>query len=497
MKISQVETIRISCLIYIEILSQSIWQLGISFTDIAVQLVGIGQSVWPVLCLIVGSSHSIALHKCWADCTAERKDLTWVWILDTTAGRHSSSGRSSSKLILQHALTCILYIERSLSCGSLGCIYCHRKVLLIYLNLRTCICGSLLDWRYGRSLTPTVVSHNCKIILSRSLQAFYLIRHLVARILELGIYSSRAQLIQVVCSRESLCAIINHMMVDALLFGLRNRPFDESIVVRCSNSEVGNSLRHTTLLALQSLVSIDITGTHQALVLRILSIQVVYGCGEQGAESLIRELLVTILGKNQGCNTRYMRTCHRGSLVVTIGTVRQGTQYAILLTIVFQTTRGCHINPLATVGIISHASVWSHGTNSHNLVKTTWIIVAFLTIVTGSKDTETSVHLVATTILGEVINSFGNRLILFVSNTGTPRTLGNACTAIGCINNGSTEISYSRTAGTAIKYLANHHLDTALTVATTGNTADTDTIIIGCTYSTCYVSTMRVSVDIA
>ena len=287
------------------------------------------------------------------------------------------------------------------------------------------------------------------------------------------------------------------MMVDALLFGLRNRPFDESIVVRCSNSEVGNSLRHTTLLALQSLVSIDITGTHQALVLGILSIKVVYRSSKQCSESLIRELLITILGKNQGCNTRYMRTRHRGSLVVTIGTVRQGTQYAILLTIVFQTTRGCHINPLATVGIISHASVWSHRTNSHNLVKTTWIIVAFLTIVTGSKDTETSVHLVATTILGEVINSRGNRLILFVSNTGTPRTLGNACTAIGCINNGSTEISYSRTAGTAIKYLANHHLDTALTVATTGNTADTDTIIIGGTYGTCYVSTMRVSVDIA
>ena len=137
MKICQVETIRISCLIYIEILSQSIWQLGISFTDIAVQLVGIGQSVWPVLCLIVGSSHSVALHKCWADCTAERKDLTWVWILDTTAGRHSSSGRSSSKLILQHALTGILYIERSLGSGSLGGIYGHRKVLLVYLNLRT------------------------------------------------------------------------------------------------------------------------------------------------------------------------------------------------------------------------------------------------------------------------------------------------------------------------------------------------------------------------
>ena len=113
-----------------------------------------------------------------------------------------------------------------------------------------------------------------------------------------------------------------------------------------------------------------------------------------------------------------MRTCHRGSLIITVGTVRQGTQYAILLTIVFQTTRGCHINPLATVGIISHASVRSHGTNSHNLVKTTRIIVAFLTIVTGSKDTETTVHLVATTILGEVIYSLGNRLILIVCNTG-------------------------------------------------------------------------------
>ena len=267
--------------------------------------------------------------------------------------------------------------------------------------------------------------------------------------------------------------------------------------MRCSNSEVGNCLRHATLLALQSLVSIDITGAHQALVLRILSIQVVYRSGKQGAESLIRELLVTILGKNQCCNTRYMRTCHRGSLIVTIGTVRQGTQYAILLTIVFQTTRGCHINPLATVGIISHASVRSHGTNSHNLVKTTWIIVAFLTIVTGSKDTETSVHLFATTILGEVINSRGNRLILIICNTGTPGTLGDAGTAVGCINNGSTEISYCRTAGTAVEYLANHHLDTALTVATTGNTADTDTIIIGGTYGTCYVSTMRVSVDVA
>ena len=179
-KIGQVETIRISCLIYIEILSQSIWQLGISFTDIAVQLVGISQSVWPILCLIVRSSHSIALHKCWADCTAERKNLTWVWILDTTAGRHSSSGRSSSKLILQHALTGILYIERSLSCGSLGCIYCHRKVLLVYLDLRTCICGSLLDWRYGRSLTPTVVSHNGEVVLGRSLQTVQLVRHLVA-----------------------------------------------------------------------------------------------------------------------------------------------------------------------------------------------------------------------------------------------------------------------------------------------------------------------------
>ena len=286
------------------------------------------------------------------------------------------------------------------------------------------------------------------------------------------------------------------MMIDALLFGFRNHPFDESIVVRCSNSEVGNSLRHATLLALQSLVSIDITGTHQALVLRILSIKIVYRSGKQCSESLIRELLVTILGKNQGCNTRYMRTCHGSSLIITIGTIRQSTQYAILLAIVFQTTRGCNINPLATVGIISHASVWSHGTNSHNLVKTTWIIVTFLAIVTGSKDTETTVHLVTTTILSEVINSFGNRLILITCNTGTPRTLGNAGTTIGCINDGSTEISYSRTAGTAVKYLTNHHLDTALTVATTGNTADTDTIIIGGTYGTCYVSTMRVSVDI-
>ena len=92
-------------------------------------------------------------------------------------------------------------------------------------------------------------------------------------------------------------------MIDALLFGFRNRPFDESIVVRCSNSEVGNSLRHATLLALQSLVSIDITGAHQALVLRILSIKVVYRSGKQCSESLIRELLVTILGKNQCCNT--------------------------------------------------------------------------------------------------------------------------------------------------------------------------------------------------
>ena len=287
------------------------------------------------------------------------------------------------------------------------------------------------------------------------------------------------------------------MMVDALLFGLRNCPFDESIVMRCSNCEVGNSLRHAALLALQGLVGIDITGAHQSLVLWILSIKVVYGCGEQGAESLVGELLVAILGKNQGCNTRYMRTRHGGSLVVTIGAVRQGAQYAILLTIVLQTTRGCHINPLATVGIISHASVRSHGTNSHNLVKTTWIIVTFLTIITGSKDTETSVHLVAATILGEIINSFGNRLILIACNTGTPRTLGDAGTAVGCINKSCTEISYSRTAGTAVEYLTNHHLDTALTVATTGNTADTDTIIIGGTYSTCYVSTMRVSVDIA
>ena len=179
-KIGQVETIRISCLIYIEILSQGIRQLGISFTDIAVQLVGIGQSVWPVLCLIVGSSHSIVLHKCWADCTAERKNLTRIWLEVTSTGRHSSSGRSSSKLILQHALTCILYIERSLSSGSLGCIYCHRKVLLVYLDLRTCICGSLLDWRYGRSLTPTVVSHNGEVVLGRSLQTVQLVRHLVA-----------------------------------------------------------------------------------------------------------------------------------------------------------------------------------------------------------------------------------------------------------------------------------------------------------------------------
>ena len=267
--------------------------------------------------------------------------------------------------------------------------------------------------------------------------------------------------------------------------------------MRWSNREVGNSLRHAALLALQGLVGIDITGTHQSLVLRILSIQVVYGCGEQGAESLVGEILVAILGKNQGCNTRYMRTRHRGSLVVTIGAVRQGAQYAILLTIVLQTTRGCHINPLATVGIISHASVRSHGTNSHNLVKTTRIIVTFLTIVAGSKDTETTIHLVATTILGEVINSFGNRLILIVGNTGTPRTLGDAGTAVGCINKSCTEISYCRTAGTAVEYLANHHLDTALTVATTGNTADTDTIIIGGTYGTCYVSTMRVSVDVA
>ena len=268
--------------------------------------------------------------------------------------------------------------------------------------------------------------------------------------------------------------------------------------MRCSNREVGNSLRHAALLALQGLVGIDITVAHQSLVLRILSIQVVYGCGKQCAESLVGEILVAILGKNQGCNTRYMRTCHRGSLVVTIGTVRQGTQYAILLTIVLQTTRGCHINPLATVGIISHASVRSHGTNSHNLVKTTGIIVAFLTIVAGSKDTETSVHLVAATILGEVINSCGNRLVLIVCNTGTPRTLGDAGTAVGCIDKRSTEISYSRTAGTAVEYLTNHHLDTALTVATTtGNTADTNTIIIGGTYGTCYVSTMRVSVDIA
>ena len=137
MKICQVETIRISCLIYIEILSQSIWQLGISFTDIAVQLVGIGQSVWPILCLIVGSSHSVALHKCWADSTAERKNLTRVRILDATAGRHGSLGGCCGKLILQHALTGILYIERSLGCGSLGGIYCHRKGLLVYLNLRT------------------------------------------------------------------------------------------------------------------------------------------------------------------------------------------------------------------------------------------------------------------------------------------------------------------------------------------------------------------------
>ena len=287
------------------------------------------------------------------------------------------------------------------------------------------------------------------------------------------------------------------MMIDALLFGFRNRPFDESIVVRCSNSEVGNSIRNAALLALQSLVGIDITGTHQSLVLRILSIKIVYRSGKQCAEGFIRELLVTILGKNQGCNTRYMRTRHRGSLVVTIGAVRQGAQYAILLTIVLQTTRGCHINPLATVGIISHASVRSHGTNSHNLVKTTRIIVTFLTIVAGSKDTETSVHLFAATILGEVINSFGNRLILIACNTGTPRTLGNAGTTVGCINNGFTEISYCRTAGTAVEYLTNHHLDTALTVTTTGNTADTDTIIIGGTYGTCYVSTMRVSVDIA
>ena len=179
-KIGQVETIRISCLIYIEILSQGIRQLGISFTDIAVQLVGIGQSVWPVLCLIVGSSHSVVLHKCWADCTAERKNLTRVRILDATAGRHGSSGCSSSKLILQHTLTGILHIERSLGGRSLGGIYCHKKVLLVYLNLRTCIGGSLLDGRYFRSLTPTVVSHNGEVVLGGSLQTFYLVRHLVA-----------------------------------------------------------------------------------------------------------------------------------------------------------------------------------------------------------------------------------------------------------------------------------------------------------------------------
>ena len=179
-KIGQVETIRISCLIYIEILSQGIRQLGVSLTDIAVQQIGIGQSVWPVLCLIVGSGHSIALYKCWADSTAERKNLTRVRILDATAGRHGSLGGCCGKLILQHALTGILYIERSLGCGSLGGIYCHRKALLVYLNLRTSIGGSLLDGRNGRSLTPTVVSHNGEVVLGRSLQTVQLVRHLVA-----------------------------------------------------------------------------------------------------------------------------------------------------------------------------------------------------------------------------------------------------------------------------------------------------------------------------
>ena len=52
------------------------------------------------------------------------------------------------------------------------------------------------------------------------------------------------------------------MVVDALLLTLWDNPLNESIIVRRSDSKVGNGRRHCTFLTLQCLISIDKARTH-------------------------------------------------------------------------------------------------------------------------------------------------------------------------------------------------------------------------------------------
>ena len=306
----EVEAVRILLLVYIEVLGKGVRQLGIALANVAVQLLAEGHYAWPVLGKIVGCSHSVALGNCWSHCAAERNNLTWRRLLGTRLGRHGSFLGGSCKLVLKHTLARVGDVERSAGCRSLRRIHRHAEGGLVELNLRTFVGCCLLNGRHCRRLAPTVVGYDSKVVLGRSLQALKLIRHGVARELELGVNRYRVELVEVVGCREWLFAIIYNMVVDALLLTLRYNPLDKSVVVRRSYGEVGNGRRHSALLALQCLVSIDKARTHLANIVGVEGIKVVYGCGKQCAERLVREVLVAILGKDKSGDARNVRTSH-------------------------------------------------------------------------------------------------------------------------------------------------------------------------------------------
>ena len=195
-----------------------------------------------------------------------------------------------------------------------------------------------------------------------------------------------------------------------------------------------------------------------------------------------------------------MRTSHRCSLGIAVliaWKCRKDTSR--LIAEVLLSARGSDITALIIVGICRRKAIGTKCRNCNILVIGTWITCRIDTIIASSENHNTAIHRRAVTLLDEIFN----RLVLNLQQTleigitiytahigrEAPGTLQHRSAHICRIENG---VCHTLIICLYVirEYLARYHTYAITLARAASNTADTDTIVVGSSDNTCYVSAM-------
>ena len=212
---------------------------------------------------------------------------------------------------------------------------------------------------------------------------------------------------------------------------------------------------------------------------------------------------------DEGGDTRYVRTSHRGTLHIAVVLTRDllGERTEdFTLRIVSVTTRSRDIDPVPTVGVVGRLPVRSHRTDSHDRRISPWEGAVVQPIVTSSEDDYPTLHrrvgqlipiLVTAGILDEVVNSS----LLALRDSGdvglvdiAPRVLADDSTVIGTVDDSVGAVTAFTFAPEDLT--AHQASPRAFGTIPPSDTSDADTIVVAGCDRTCDVRTVGLIVGV-